>query len=237
MSDGDQTARAQSPTFELGPQSRERLLARYRKRFVSGDTLLAEGAPAREALLLQEGKVSLVRHMGGSERCLAVLKAGDLVGEGVLIEGAAYASRAVALTDGFALALDRATLVRLLERHPEVALRVVDQLVRRLRDAEDRIEILMTRGVQSKVVGALLKLVGAESAAAAHTPSAEVTISPIDLSMRVGLDIDTVKRIVQRLRDKEYLRIQGERIEVGDVEALRRLQALLATKDELAQGR
>ena len=39
-----------------------------------------------------------------------------------------------------------------------VAGRMVQQLVRRLRDAEDHIEIMMLRDTQSKIVSALLKL-------------------------------------------------------------------------------
>jgi CRP-like cAMP-binding protein len=132
------------------------------------------------------------------------------------------------MTEGVVLALDRATLRTLLEGHPVVAMRVVDQLVRRLRDAEDQIEIMMLRGVQSKVTSALLKLAGRA------TGAAEVNISPVELSTRVGLDVEAVKRTVARLRERQYIRITGERIEIPDVDALRRLYALLGTKDELA---
>jgi CRP-like cAMP-binding protein len=99
--------------------------------------------------------------------------------------------------------------------------------VRRLRDAEDQIEIMMLRGVQSKVTSALLKLAGRSSG------PAEVTISPVELSTRVGLDVEAVKRTVLRLRERQYIRITGERIEIPDVESLRRLYTLLGTKDEL----
>jgi CRP/FNR family cyclic AMP-dependent transcriptional regulator len=134
----------------------------------------------------------------------------------------------VALTDGVVLALDRETFRALVERHPPIASRAIDQLVSRLRDAEDQIEIMMLRGVQSKVTSALLKLAGQA------TGPAEVIISPVELSTRVGLDVETVKRTVLRLRDRQYLRITGERIEIPDVEALRRLYTLLGAQDELA---
>ena len=74
----------------------------------------------------------------------------------------------------------------------------------------------------------LLKLAGRA------TGGVEVTISPVELSARVGLDVEAVKRTVQRLRDRQYVRITGERIEIPDVEALRRLYTLLGAKDDLA---
>jgi CRP-like cAMP-binding protein len=103
--------------------------------------------------------------------------------------------------------------------------------VRRLRDAEDQIEVLLLRDTQSKIVSALLKM------ARSNAGPAELAISPVDLSSRVGLDVDTVKRTVQRLRDQQYLRIVGERVEIPDLEALRRLYALLGSKEELRDDR
>jgi CRP/FNR family cyclic AMP-dependent transcriptional regulator len=213
---------------DFGPQERSRLLGRYGRRFSAGEALFREGTPAHETFLLQDGRVRLLKRVGLSDRSLAVVKAGDLFGEGALLEGAAYGSTAVAITEGVVLALDRVTFHSLLETHPRVAARAVDQLVRRLRDAEDQIEIMMLRGVQSKVTGALLKMAGKASG------FAELNVSPVDLSTRVGLDVEAVKRTVARLRERQYIRISGERIEIPDVESLRRLYTLLGTKDELS---
>jgi len=163
------------------------------------------------------------------ERSLMVVRPGELFGESALLDASARNSTAVALTDGIALALDRTTFRALLEHHPAVAGRVLDQLIRRVRDAEDQIEIMMLRDTQSKIVSALLKL--ARNAAGAG--QAELNVSPVELSSRVGLDVDTVKRGVQRLREQSYVRIVGERVEIPDVEALRRLYVLLGTKEEL----
>jgi CRP-like cAMP-binding protein len=133
----------------------------------------------------------------------------------------------VALTDGIALALDRSTFRPLMTSHPSIATRVTEQLIRRVRDAEDQIEIMLLRDAQSKIVGAILKLVRGTDGAA------ELSVSPVELSTRVGLDVDTVKRQVQRLREQQYVRIVGERVEIPDIDALRRLYQLLGTKEEL----
>src|SRR5450631_408256 len=186
---------SQAPDESIGPQERARLLGRYGRRFVAGEAIFREGTPAREAFLLQEGRVRILKHVAMAERSLAVVKPGDLFGEGALLEGSTYGSTAVAMTEGVVLALDRQTFRTLLEGYPAVAIRAVDQLVRRLRDAEDQIEIMMLRGVQSKVTSALLKLAGRA------TGNAELMISPVELSTRVGLDVEAVKRTVARLRE------------------------------------
>jgi CRP-like cAMP-binding protein len=203
------------------------LLERWGRPFAQGEFLFREGEPASEAYLVHEGRVRLLKRVRMAERSLSVLKAGDLFGEGALIDGALRPSTAVALTDGIAIVLDRVGLKQVIERFPPVSERILTQLVRRLRDAEDQIEVLMLRDTQSKVVSALLKMARGTAA------SADLMLSPVDLSSRVGLDIETVKRVVQRLRDQQYIRIVGERVEIPDLDALRRLYTLLGSKEEL----
>ena len=215
---------------ELDATSRV-LIEQYGRPFVQGDILFREGEPATHAFLLQQGRVRLLKRVRMVERSLSVLRPGDLFGEGALVDGLLRPSTAVALSDGIMLSLDKAALRTLIERFPPVAERILTQLVRRLRDAEDQIEVLMLRDTQSKVVSALLKM------ARNHPGPVELMVSPVDLSSRVGLDVETVKRTVQRLRDQQYLRIVGERVEIPDVDALRRLYALLGTKDDLRGDR
>jgi CRP-like cAMP-binding protein len=211
---------------ELDATSRH-LIERYGRPFVQGDVLFREGEPSTHAYLLQQGRVRLLKRVRMVERSLSVLRPGDLFGEGAILDGSPRMSTAVALSDGILLALDRAALRSILESFPPLVERIFMQLVRRLRDAEDQIEVLLLRDTQSKVVSALLKM------ARNHPGPIELIVSPVDLSSRVALDVDTVKRTVQRLRDQQYLRIVGERVEIPDVDALRRLYALLGAKDEL----
>jgi hypothetical protein len=49
----------------------------------------------------------------------------------------------------------------------------------------------------------------------------------------VGLDVETVKRNVQQLRNSNYVQIVDERIDIVDVDALRELRGLLDVKDQI----
>ena len=221
---------AASPPLTPDP---ERLHARFGVHFDAGEVIFREGDLGTEAYLLEEGRVRLIKKVRGAERSLMVLKPGDLFGESALLVGAPRSSTAIALSPGLALALDQATLQNLLEHNPAIASRVVKQLVRRLRDAEDQIEIMMLTDTQSKVVASLLKLAQQARDASSVGGPVAFMISPMELSTRVGLDVDTVKRAVQQLREGQYLRVADERLEIPDLEALRRLYGLLGVKDEI----
>ena len=212
---------------DAGDAKARALLEQYGRPFAQGQVLFREGDPASAAYLLQSGRVRLLKRVRMVERSLSILHTGDLFGEGALLDGAVRSSTAVALSEGVALVLDRPALREIVERIPALSERILTQLVRRLRDAEDQIEVLMLRDTQSKVISALLKMSRATSG------PADLSVSPVELSSRVGLDVETVKRAVQRLRDQQYLRIVGERVEIPDLEALRRLYGLLGSKEEL----
>jgi CRP/FNR family cyclic AMP-dependent transcriptional regulator len=219
------------------PDARTPRLERFARRFAAGELLFRDGDPAGEAFLLQEGRVRLLKRVGAMERSLRVLNPGDLFGESALVAGTPHNSTAVALSAGSALVLDQETFRHVLAGNPSVGSRVLQQLIRRLRDAEDQIEILMVRDTQSKVAVALVKLArqAAGSLESGEGPLA-LDVSPMDLSSRVGLDVDTVKRAVLQLRESGYVRIAEEKLVIENLDALAELVGLLAVKDQIVGG-
>jgi CRP-like cAMP-binding protein len=218
---------------DLGKAERELLFERFGRSYPAGDTIYDEGEPAEQCFLLQDGRVRLVKKIRGAERSLTVLKPGDLFGEDALLARTERSASAVALVDVQVLALDRTTFGVLLAGNPEVASRLVEQLVRRLRHAEEQLENAMLRDQPSRVVNTLLRLAsGLEASPEGYV----ITISPLELSSRVGLDVDTVKKSVQQLRDGGYLRIADEKVILPDLDALRQLYQLLGMKEDVRGG-
>lgn len=219
----------------LDQESQARLTSRFGRTFVAGELLFSDGDPGAEAYLLQEGRIRLIKRVGAMERSLRLLRPGDLFGESALIPGATRSSTAVAATPGSVLVIQQQTLDQIISAHPAVGTRIMQQLVRRLRDAEDQIEALMLEDSYSKIVVTLLKL-AQHSQHTSPNPdalSAELTVSPLELSTRVGLDLETVKRNVQQLKESGHLQIVGERIEIPNLGTLRELAALLTVRDQI----
>lgn len=220
-------------TADSGQNEQARLLSRFGRRFAAGEVIFEAGAAASEAYLLQEGRVRLIKRVGASERSLRVVRPGDLFGEQALVPGTPRSSTAVALVESAAIVLEHGTFEHLLAGNPAVGMRVLSQLIRRLREAEDQIEVLMLGDSQVKIAAALLQLCQEAARSDAAGEALTLTVSPMELSARVGLDVDTVKRNVQQLRTNGYIKIDGERIVVPDVEMLRELRRLLDMKSEI----
>jgi CRP-like cAMP-binding protein len=221
-------------TADSGQDEQSRLLSRFGRRFAAGEVIFQQDTPSVEAYLLQEGRVRLIKKVGTSERSLRVVRPGDLFGEQALVPGATRSATAVALVESSAIVLEHGTFEHLLAGNPAVGMRVLSQLIRRLREAEDQIEVLMLQDSQLKIALALLQLCQeATRGPDAGSTAVTLSVSPMELSARVGLDVDTVKRNVQQLRSNGYLKIDGERIVVPDIDTLRELRRLLDLKSEI----
>jgi CRP/FNR family transcriptional regulator, cyclic AMP receptor protein len=210
-----------------------RLLERFGRRYGAGEVVFRAGEPASTAYLLREGRVRLIQHVGTQERGLRIVRPGELFGEVALVPGTERSATAVAMLDTTVLELDADAFEELLAASPELGFRLIQQVSRRLRDAEHQIETLVLRDSQLKIVVSLIQLARSQPSPSGDDGALTVTVSPLELAARVGLDVRTVKRSVQQLRANGYLAIVDERVQIPDVGALQELRGLLEVKDAI----
>ncbi len=218
----------------LGEDEEARLFEHFGREVAAGDVLYRAGDSADRCYIIREGRVRISKRIRNAERSLTVLREGDLFGEDALLDHASRSATASALTDLKVLGLERRTFAALLATNEKVAIRMVQQLVVRLRDAEEQLENAMLKDHSSRIINTLLRLASLEEPDEAGTHT--IPITPLDLSTRVGLDVDSVKRAVQELRDGGYLSIDDQNVVLKDLSALQTLYSLLGKKEEVRGG-
>jgi CRP/FNR family transcriptional regulator, cyclic AMP receptor protein len=97
--------------------------------FPAGTTIVEEGLLGETMFVVLSGEA---RVMQGKRR-LGTVRPGDFFGEVALLDGAPRSASVVAETPVVAIRLFRRTLVRMLEAEPQLALKILDSLVRRVR--------------------------------------------------------------------------------------------------------
>jgi len=122
------------------PRPVPRSLAGLTSRAVgTGEAIFREGDdPRGEAFLVQAGRVEIRRRVGGTDRAIRVLPAGELVGELALFRGTPHSASAVALEPTTVLVIPAARLLSLVRSRPSLAVALIRQLAERLREAEER---------------------------------------------------------------------------------------------------
>lgn len=116
--------------------------ARRLMKVPAGDFIFHTGDLGTEMYVIREGSVEILNSQVDSKP-LAVLEKGDFFGEMAVLEGAPRSAAARAVEDTTLVRVDEPTFGRLLRRDPEVAVRIMRKLSRRLRHVE---QLLADRG-------------------------------------------------------------------------------------------
>ena len=111
------------------------------RTYRAGRLVYLQGAQPDCFYYLVSGSVrSFISTGGGEERVLAVHRSGDLMGEASFFDGCPRVTSAMAVEDCQIVAIDRGQLDAALQRHPELALPMLQYLARTVRMLSDHVE-------------------------------------------------------------------------------------------------
>ena len=105
------------------------------KRFFSArETLFAEGDSGGKAYLIKDGEIALSKSTrNGFSKEIAVLGAGNIVGEISLFTDQPHSVTATATSDGHALVIDKDDLAERIEKSDKVLAMILTSVMDRLR--------------------------------------------------------------------------------------------------------
>lgn len=170
------------------------------RSFPAGTRVFHEGDTSDACYIVSSGSFRVTReHSDGRAITLATLGRGEVFGELAMLDHDVRSASAEALDEGELLALPASEVRALLARHPEISVKLVAALVRRLREANARISRQSFQTVPSRVAGVLLQLV--EEASPRGGTEGEVTIrmNQADLAQLAGTSRESVSRFLADL--------------------------------------
>jgi CRP-like cAMP-binding protein len=188
------------PLFSLlSPEMAQSVASRVTKRrFRAGEVIVTQGQQSEGLFILLNGRVRvLTTDERGKEVILAVLKAGAFVGEMSLIDRqpASATVRAELQTD--TLLLDRAEFERSLPGADSLSYTIMRGLVRRLRLADRRIEMMALLGVHGRVEQTLRDMAEESDGDLVITHR----VNRQDVAKIVGASREMVSRVMRDLED------------------------------------
>lgn len=123
-----------------------------------GDLLLNRDSESRDIFFVLRGKVRIVNYSNsGREIAFAVAGAGEYFGELAAIDGQPRSATVVALEECRLATLAPQAFRETLERHPKIAMLVMEKLARIIRTCDDRIMDLATLSAYQRVYAEVLK--------------------------------------------------------------------------------
>jgi CRP/FNR family transcriptional regulator len=187
------------PVFStLEPADLERIAELAVPRsFAPGQAVFREGDASDTCYVVREGHARAVRtHRDGRTITLARFGPGDIFGELAMFEDELRSATVEAIEPMDVVAVLGPDMRRLMSEHPQIAMRLVIALGRRLREMNERLSRQSFQTVQSRVASVLSELT-AQEVAAGHDPAdVLITATQADLAQLAGSSRESASRFL-----------------------------------------
>lgn len=189
----------------------------------AGEYVFREGELGTEMYIILEGKVEIFNELTDETQILAILEKGDFFGEMSILDDLPRAATVRALTDVKLLPINGSTFDQMLRANPEIAVRMMRKLSRRLRETDELLKTTLGTGGG----GTRIRTPGEMPALAEQTPgegpeklvhvgsgmefplsrSSETTIGRKDPVTGIFPDVDLSPLDVQRSISRRHAKI------------------------------
>ena len=194
-----------------------------RRRFRASTTLFAQGDESRHVLVVTSGRCKVVWCSDdGQEALLGVRGPGDILGDMSALDGQPRSASVVALEPVEAAVLTTGEFESFLLDHPRVAIRLLRQIVGRLREADRSRAEFGTGDTNSRLSSLLVDLSERFGVSRPDGVHIDVALSQEDLGNSIGASRRAVANALQELRRQGVVETGRRSIVVTDIERLRR---------------
>jgi CRP/FNR family cyclic AMP-dependent transcriptional regulator len=194
----------------------------HHKTFPAEKTIIAAEERGEAAYIILSGTVKVhVGSMKGRDVILAILGAGQIVGEMSLADSLGYSATVVTLEASTFLAIDRTTFQECLQTMPEMTYNLVRILSSRLRLANAQIQSLAALDVFGRVARQLMAFAHEYGDILANACTLiRLHLTQNDLADLVGASRVRVNQVLASYRQSGYISIENHRIIIRDSAAL-----------------
>jgi CRP/FNR family transcriptional regulator, dissimilatory nitrate respiration regulator len=175
--------------------------------------LFHEGGPAQGFYIVQRGAVNVHRvSAAGKEQVIHVFRTGDSFAEVALASDTGYPADARALESSQVLLVQKAGILALLRRQPELALRMLGSMSSHLRVLVGQLEDLTLRDVETRLANWLIKRCPKPDGD--RPVHIELTMTKRVLAAELGTVSETFSRTLAKFRDLKLLTVKAKSVTV-----------------------
>ncbi len=203
---------------ELTIEEMQNLVASSQKRrYPRRSIVLHKDDVGDETYLIMTGKVKvIVTHPDGKEIILNILKSGDFFGEMAVFDNMPRSATVAAEEDSELLIISRENITNLIKRNPQIAFKLLSDMSRRLREADEQISGLAHLDAKGRVAQTLLKL-SKEANMITDDGHKVFPKPPIkDIAAMSGTSHEIVSQLLSELTNKGIIGLTKEHIIIYD---------------------
>lgn len=163
----------------------------------AGEVVFREGDEGDTCYVVRTGQARAVReHSDGRSITLASFGPGEIFGELSMFDDERRSATVEAVEETEVMAILGADMRRLLRAHPDIAVKMLGGLARRLRETNERLARQSFQTVQSRVASVLADMVATARAQGAGEQDVLITATQSDLAQLAGSSRESASRFL-----------------------------------------
>jgi CRP-like cAMP-binding protein len=167
--------------------------------------------------MVEKGKIKVFKlSYEGKEQILHIYGPGHSFGEVPVYEGKNFPASSMALEKSEIIFLPRDKFVDIITQTPGLGMNLLADLSRRLREFTIQIENLSLKEVPARLAAYVLTL----SKEQKNEKKVVLPISKAQLSNLIGTTPETVSRVLKKMMDSSYIKVETKTILIEDYEGL-----------------
>ncbi|OPY58257.1 MAG: cAMP receptor protein [Pelotomaculum sp. PtaU1.Bin035] len=183
--------------------------------YPKGATIFVEGQETDGLYIVTSGLIKVLKlHKDGREKTLAILNKGDILGEMTLFGSNLRTAIAETLEQTTVLVIPKANFQSLLLEIPKIAIRVIETLSSRLKQANRQIEELTFLSARSRVICNLINLAKEYGQPDRGGIAISLQLTHAELANLVGISRETMTKVLAGLQDSKLIKVTRKKIQI-----------------------
>ncbi len=175
------------------------------REYEKGENIYLSGAQEEKLYVINHGMVKIYKlSETGKEQIIRILTPGDFMGELSLFAHSPLDTNAEALEPTALCIIDGKKLNQIIQDVPSIAVKIIEELSKRLHNAENMIESLGLHDVERRVAAILLRL-------SQGNRKFTLDISKRDLAAHIGMSQETLSRKLTFFQEMNWIEQIGQR--------------------------
>jgi CRP-like cAMP-binding protein len=191
---------------------------RFSRTFLPDEVIFAEFEPGNTFYFIQSGRVELIKLIGNNiEKTLDVLQPSEMFGEMALLENSPRSATAIALDVVKVLEFNRKNFEILMTSNPQIAMRLLKLLIKRIYDSKRRFMTLTLDDDQAKIADVFLMLDETQTNINKLNERRIFRASSDDIAHWAGINTTKARDILNHFVIQRRIEIHPDRIVVKNI--------------------
>lgn len=175
------------------------------RTFEKGNMIYMVGDKGGKLYVLHTGRVKIFRlSANGKEQVIRVIGPGEFMGELSLFSPLPLTDNSVAMETSTMCIIEGKKLKELMAKYPSIALKVMEELSRRLERAENLIETINLNTVEQRLAQALIDMSSGKK-------EVVLNMTKGDFASQIGMSQETLSRKLAAFQEEGLIKLKGQR--------------------------